>query len=285
MKHTFRVLFFLKRDKQKANGNLPIFCRITVNKQEARFNLKVDVNPLLWDVKTGKAAGRSKEAIEINAVVDKTKSVLFNIYNNFLLNEENITAEKIKNHFLGDAITRHYLLEEFLRHNEDVEKLIGINKSKATYQKYECARKHLTNFIKEKYNLSDISFKEINHLFISDFEVYLLTTCRCNSNTTAKFIQLFKRIVLIARNNGWIYHDPFTNYKITIKKVDRDYLTQEELDSIMEKKMPNKRLEQIKDVFTFACYTGIVDKMRRKEKEGNSLLVKDKCLLVALSAE
>ena len=98
--------------------------------------------------------------------------------------------------------------------------------------------------------------KEINNLFITDFEVYLLTTCGCNSNTTAKFIQFFKRIVIIARNNGWIHADPFINYKIRISKVDRGYLTQDEIERIMAKKfMP--RLEHIKDIFIFSCFCGL----------------------------
>ena len=83
------------------------------------------------------------------------------------------------------------------------------------------------------------------------------SVCRCNANTTAKFIQRLKSIVLIAKNNGWIYHDPFANYKIRSPKVDRGYLTQEELEVIMKKEFPIKRLEQVRDIFIFACFTGL----------------------------
>lgn len=257
MRSTFRVLFFLKRDKQKANGHTPIFCRITIDKQEARFGIKKDVDPAIWEVKAGRAVGRTSEVVEINSVIDKIKSTLFSIYNDLLLSEANVTAEKVKNHFLGGASKDHNLLEQFQRHNEDVEKLIGISKSKATYQKYEVTRKHLKCFIKEKYNLSDISFKEINYQFLSDFEVYLLTSCGCNPNTTAKFMQFFKRIVIIAKNNGWIKADPFANYKIRIKKVDRGYLQQAEVEAIMAKKFSTKRLEQVRDIFVFSCFCGL----------------------------
>jgi site-specific recombinase XerD len=251
------MLFFLKRDKQKANGCMPIFCRITIDKEEARFGIKKDVNPSVWDVKSGRAVGRTSEVVEINSIIDKTKSALFNVYNEILLSDVNVTAEKVKNHFLGGTTRNHNLLEQFKRHNEDVEKLVGINKTKATLQKYEVTRKHLTNFIKEKYNLSDISFKEINHQFMTDFEVYLLTSCGCNPNTTAKFMQFFKRIVIIAKNNGWIKADPFANYKIRIKKVDRGYLRQEEIEAIMSKKFSTKRLEQVRDIFIFSCFCGL----------------------------
>lgn len=236
---------------------MPIFCRITIDKQEARFGIKKDVKPSIWDVKAGRAVGRTSEVVEINSIIDKTKSALFNVYNEILLSDVNVTAEKVKNHFLGGATKEHNLLDLFKRHNDDVERLIGVSKSKATYQKYEITRKHLTDFIKEKYNLSDISFKEINHLFLTDFEVYLLTTCGCNPNTTAKFMQFFKRIVIIAKNNGWIKADPFANYKIRIKKVDRGYLQQEEVEAIMVKEFSTKRLEQVRDIFVFSCFCGL----------------------------
>lgn len=236
---------------------MPIFCRITIDKEEARFGIKKDVNPSIWDVQAGRAVGRTSEVVEINSIIDKTKSALFNVYNEILLSDVNVTAEKVKHHFLGGATKNHNLLEQFKRHNEDVEKLVGITKTKATLQKYEVTRKHLTNFIKEKYNLSDISFKEINHQFLTDFEVYLLTTCGCNPNTTAKFMQFFKRIVIIAKNNGWIKADPFANYKIRIKKVDRGYLSQEEVEAIMTKKFSTKRLEQVRDIFIFSCFCGL----------------------------
>ena len=90
-----------------------------------------------------------------------------------------------------------------------------------------------------------------------DFEVYLLTTCGCNANTTAKFMQFFKRIVIIAKNNGWIKADPFANYKIRLKKVDRGYLTQEEVEAIMAKQFSTKRLEQVRDIFVFSCFCGL----------------------------
>lgn len=94
-------------------------------------------------------------------------------------------------------------------------------------------------------------------MFISDFETFLMVDCQCQSNTTAKFMQFFKRIILIARNNGWMLHDPFVNYKIRINKVDRGYLTKEELELIFKKKIEIPRLEHVRDIFVFSCFTGL----------------------------
>ncbi len=257
MKTTFNVLFFLKRDKQKKNGSVPLMCRITVDGEETRFSMKTDVDPALWDVKTGKMTGRSAKAYEINGLLDNTKSVLNRIYHQELERIQSVTAEKVKNIFLGINTKQQTLLELFVKHNTDVKSLVGISKSKATHQKYEVTLKHVTSFLRKKYSLSDIPFAEINHMFISDFETFLMVDCKCQANTTAKFMQFFKRIILIARNNGWMLHDPFSNYKIRLKKVDRGYLTKEELECIAKKKIDIPRLEYVRDIFVFSCFTGL----------------------------
>ena len=268
-KSTFNILFYVKRNAAKANGKMPIMGRITVNGQAIQFGAKTEVSPKLWDTKSGKAVGKTQEVIEINGILESIRATMTKIYRELQERETTVTPERIKNIFFGVEIQQQMLLELFKKHNEDVESLVGVSKSKATYQKYEVTRKHLTNFIKEKYNRSDVAIKEIDYIFITDFEVYLLTTCGCNSNTTAKFMQFFKRIVIIAKNNGWIRADPFANYKIRLKKVDRGYLQQSEVESIMNKKFAAKRLEQVRDIFVFSCFKGLayidVKKLRKED--------------------
>ena len=178
-----------------------------------------------------------------------------------------VTAEKVKNEFLGHSENHDTILNLFQKHNDDVKQLVGISKTIATYRKYEVTRRHLAEFIQSKYNLSDISIKEITPMFITDFELYLRTTCKCGYNTTAKFMQFFKRIILIARNNGILIGDPFANYKIRLEKVDRGYLTEDEIKIILKKKMVSERLEQVRDVFIFSCFSGLayVDVANLKE--------------------
>lgn len=256
-KSTFNILFYLKRNAVKANGKMPIMGRITVNGQAIQFGAKVEASPKIWDTKAGKAIGKTQDVIELNGILESIKATMTKIYRELQERETTVTPERIKNIFFGVEIQQQMFLELFKKHNEDVEKLVGISKTKATLQKYEVTRKHLTKFIKEKYNRSDIGIKEIDYIFITDFEVYLLTTAGCNANTTAKFMQFFKRIVIIAKNNGWLKIDPFANYKIRIKKVDRGYLQQKEIESIMSKKFPTKRLDQVRDIFIFSCFCGL----------------------------
>ncbi|GHT35932.1 hypothetical protein AGMMS49574_26570 [Bacteroidia bacterium] len=148
MRSTFKVLFYLKRDKQKANGNVPLFCRITVDGNEARFGMKKDINPKLWDVEAGKATGRTLEATETNAIIDNTKSAIIKLYRELQEKDNNVTAQKIKNAFLGINIKHQNLLELFDQYNKKKKMLVGISIAKSTYYKYRITRDHLATYLK-----------------------------------------------------------------------------------------------------------------------------------------
>lgn len=252
-KSTFKILFYLKKNQVNKDGTVSIMVRLSVNGEVAQFSSKLNIDPKAWDVSMGKAAGNSMKARQLNELLDNMRSAIKNHYHDIELHEAFVTAEKVKNAFLGYTTKQRTLLELFKKHNEDAQKLVGISKTAATLAKYDRGYRRMEEFIKYQYNLSDIALKEINHMFITDFETYLRSVSKCNENTTAKFMQTFRMIVIIAKNNGWIFTDPFANYRIRLKRVDRGYLTDAELQKIMKKKFPTKRLEQVRDVFLFSC--------------------------------
>ena len=51
--------------------------------------------------------------------------------------------------------------------------------------------------------------------------------------------------------------DPFASYKIRLEKVDRGYLTEDEIKIILKKKMVSERLEHVRDLFVFSCFCGL----------------------------
>lgn len=257
MRNTFKVLYYLKKGKETSNGEVMIMARITVNGEVCQFSTKQKINPKSWSVEQNRAIGRTKEILKINSLMEEIKATLFRVYQELQLKDNYVTAEKVRNAFMGNNQEYSTLLELFRKHNEDVYMLIGISRSKATYQKYEVTRKHLENFIKYKYNISDIYVKEITPMFIRDFEVYMMTVGNCGANTTAKFMQFFKRIILIARENGLLLTDPFATYKIKLQKVDRGYLTKSEIVKLAEKEFASDRLEQVRDLFIFSCFCGL----------------------------
>ncbi len=256
-KSTFKILFYLRKNYVNKDGKSNIMIRLSVNGDVSQFSSKLDIEEEQWDVSLGKAAGNSQKSRQLNNLLEDIRTSLKNHYHAIETHETFVTAEKVRNAFLGYSTKQNTLLEVFKSHIVDARKLVGINKTEATLAKYDRACRRLEEFMKAKYKVTDIALKEINHKFITDFEMYLLTVSRCNENTTAKFMQTFRMIIIVAKNNGWIFNDPFSNYKIRLKRVDRGYLTDGEIQLILEKNFVSKRLEQVRDIFIFSCYTGL----------------------------
>ena len=256
-KSTFKILFYLRKNYVNKEGKASIMIRITVNGEMSQFSSKLDVEPRLWDTKLGRLSGNGAKARQVNNMLDDIRTALNNHYRYIESRDSFVTAEKVRNAFLGYEVKQQTLLELFKQHNEDAEKLCGISKAPATLVKYDRTYRRLEEFMKVKYRISDIALREIDHKFVTDFEFYLRTVSRCNENTTGKFMQIFRKIILIAKNNGWITIDPFANYHIHMKAVDRGYLTEEELERILKKDFQSQRLEQVRDIFIFSCFTGL----------------------------
>ncbi len=257
MRSTFKILFYCKKNAVKSNGKAPIMARVTLNGEIVQFSVKCEVNPVEWNPKAGRAIGKSASAINLNSLLDGFRANLTQHYRDISDRDVSVTAEKVRNAFLGLQTREDSLLDLFDHHNENLKAQIGKGVSRDTYMKYLRTRTRLQDFMKYKYNVSDINLKEINHSFLCDFEVYIKTMHSCGQNSTAKFMQRLKSIILIAKSNGWIKVDPFLSYKLHFEKSEREYLTEPELEAIMKKKFPIKRLETVRDIFIFSCFTGL----------------------------
>ena len=257
MRSTFKVSFFLKRNAKKTNGKAPIIVRITLDGKIAQFSCKLEISPIIWSVPLGKATGRNAESVSINATLEEIKASIHKHYHHLQVRESIISAEQLKNAFLGHDEDHETLLQLFSRHNEDFQKLVGVCKSNSTYHKYELAQRRIEEFMRLRYNISDIAFHDLSLMFINDYELYLRTHCKLSNNVAAKMIQYLKKIVTTARNSGLIQKDPFASHNIKINRVDRGYLDKQELEKIHKKEISFKRLEQVRDIFIFCCYTGL----------------------------
>ena len=254
---TFKILFYIKKNAVKSNGKAPVMARITLNSEIVQFSLKCEINLAEWNPKAGKAIGKSASAVNLNSLLDGFRANITQHYRDISDRDASVTAEKVRNAFLGLQTREDSLLDLFDHHIENLRVQIGKDVSKDTYMKYLRTRNRLQDFMKYKYNISDINLKEINHSFLCDFEVYIKTMHSCGQNSTAKFMQRLKSIILIAKSNGWIKVDPFLSYKLHFEKSEREYLTEPELEAIMKKKFPIKRLETVRDIFVFSCFTGL----------------------------
>ncbi|RLJ30736.1 site-specific recombinase XerD [Chryseobacterium sp. 7] len=256
MRSTFKVLFYLKRDKQKKDGSVPIYCRITIDGKESRFGMKKHIDPKLWNVEDGKAIGKSVDSSEVNSLLETTKARIYEIYREIQGKDNSVSAEKVKNIFLGIDSNQYTLLKAFDDHIEEQLELVGKKIVKATYRRYCYLRKRLSEFLSEKLHISDISLREINYRFIRAFEIYLLTVRKNKQSTIAQYLILLKGILEIACKNERISRNPFASYAIEDEQSKRGYLTQNEIEVLMNWKL-SKKLEETRDVFIFCCFTGL----------------------------
>lgn len=142
-------------------------------------------------------------------------------------------------------------------HNDKVEALIGQDFAPGTLERYKTSLKHTQEFLNWKYKISDIDITKIDHAFIMDYDFWLRSVRKCANNTEVKYIKNFKKIMRLCMANGWLSKDPFLGYKAKIKEVERPYLTKEEIQAVYEKEFASERLNQVRDIFLFSCYTGL----------------------------
>lgn len=257
MRSTFRILFYLKRNAPKSNGLVPVMCRITVNGKISQFSCKLDVDEKHWDVKTGRMTGRSAVALEANRMLDKIRVGINKAYQDICDKDNYVTAEKVRNAFLGMGMNHETLLDVFRQHNEDYAKQVGKIKSQRSYWKYCTVYNHLSEFIRQRYKVSDIALKELAPAFITDFELFLRTEKNHCTNTIWSYMMPFKRIIYMSINNGWLQRDPFYAYSITKEETKRGFLSKEEIKMLIEGSFKKKSYELIRDLFIFCCFTGL----------------------------
>ena len=249
--------FQLKTTKKDAQGKSPIYARITINGLRTEFSVKRSVEASRWISNAGVVKGSNEESKSINSFLAAVRLRLNEHYRNLLEADKPITPEAIKNAYFGIEERGKTILEVFRYHNAQLHGLIGKDFAPGTYKKYCTSLKHTEEFLRWKYQVSDLELKHINYAFITEYEYYLKTVQTCAHNTAIKHITNFKKIIRICIGNGWLEKDPFVNYKIQTKVVEREYLNEQELQVIAEKEFSIQRLDQVRDIFLFCCFTGL----------------------------
>ncbi len=257
MNTSFTQLFFLKSRKTDKGLKVPIYLRLTVNGKRAGLSISRKVDPERWDSRTNKMRGTSSEARELNIYLDKVRSRVNKMHEKLMEANQPFTALDLKNLYLGKKEKPKMLLEVFDEHNKQMEKLIGIEFALGTYKRYFTTRNHIYEYVKEAYGKEDIPVRDVNLKFIRGFEYFLKEKKACYHNSSLKYVNNFKKIIRIAVGNEWITKDPFYNYKIKFKTVEREFLSKEELDSLAEREIHWDRLAVVRDMFVFCCYTGL----------------------------
>ena len=217
----------------------------------------MDVSPHLWDVKNNRASGKSAEAQRINRAVDKIRVEVNLRYQELMKTDRYVTAAKLKDAYLGIDIKQETLLKLFEQHNAEFAKKVGHSRVKGTFQRYITVYKHIREFLPHTYKREDIPLKELNLMFINDFEYFLRTVKKCRTNTVWGYMIVLKHIISIARNDGRLPFNPFAGYINSPESVDRGYITKEEIHTMMNTEMFDTTHELVRDLFLFSVFTNV----------------------------
>ena len=257
MRSTFKVLFYLKRNKEKTQSVVPLMGRITVNGTISQFSAKLSVPERLWEVRGGRAKGRSLEADRINRYLDDIRSQIDRHYRDIRDRESYVTAEKVKNAWLGFGKRYRTLLSTFRSFTEDLHGRIGVDRSKNTWYRYLATMKHLQAFLTAKYRVSDIALAELEQSFIEQFHVYLKTERALKLTSICRYLDCLINVVKIAFNDGIMPRNPFASYRYNEPTPERAFLNEAEILTLQHAALRTKKQRIIRDLFLFSCFTGI----------------------------
>ncbi|WP_281631654.1 site-specific integrase [Flavobacterium luteolum] len=262
-----KVIFYIKTQKADLNGESPIFARINYKEQETSLSTGKSIAADRWKA-TSKLRGVLK--IEKEKVI---KSALDNLHLNierkfnelFKLKPE-VKLQILKNELMGLPTPKKCdltILQILKKHNDHFEKKVkNGERAPASLQKYQRSSELMKAFIFKEYNKEDFPIDEVKSSFIYKLEEYLKYESTFKSvqgiknNSVVKYIRMFKTACTHCIKMELIQRNPFIVYDGKISVKDAVFLSQEELNLIENKVIDIERLQKVRDIFLFCCYTG-----------------------------
>ncbi len=251
------TLFYLKKRSGYVKGPLPIYLRITTNGERFEISTKRECEPEKWNSVTGRKNGTREDARVLNSYLDAMQLKVYDIQKQMLEANIDLSAEKLRNRINGVSDKSKDILEIFRDHNEKLARMVGTDYALGTLGRYKTSFDHTKAFIEWKYKATEFNITKLDYDFISEYAFWLKTEKQLGHNTAMKYLTNFKKIVIICVKKGWLARDPFSNFQISLREVNREALTPVELQNISNKDLGNPRLEHVRDIFIFCCFTGL----------------------------
>ncbi|MBR6600900.1 MAG: site-specific integrase [Bacteroidaceae bacterium] len=256
----FKVLLYLKRGGLDKSGKAPIMGRITVNRTMVQFSSKLSCTPELWNPRESRLNGKSKEAVEINAKIDKLLLAINSAFDSLLERKIDFDATAVKEAFQGSVETQMTLLKRLDIHIEDMQSRIGVDVAKSSMSTYIYTRRYLGEFIKKRFKVEDLAFGQLNEHLAYEFQEYVLKDKGLAVDTARHYLAILKKICRLAFKEGHSEKRYFVNFKLPKenRKAPRA-LSREDFEKIRDLEIPASRVTHniARDLFLFACYTGV----------------------------
>ena len=256
----FKVLLYLKKSGPDKSGKAPIMGRITVNRTMAQFGCKLSCTPELWNPRESRLNGKSKEAVETNAKIEKLLLAVNNAFDNLVSRKVDFDATDVKNHFQGSMETQMTLMKMTDAVCDDIKARIGIDRAKGTYPGYHYMRLTLGEFIESKYKVKDLAFGQLTEQFIHDYQSFATEEKGYAIDTVRHHLAILKKICRLAYKEGYADRIHFQHFTLPKKtETTPRALSRESFEKIRDVEIPAYRKSHIlaRDMFLFGCYTGV----------------------------
>ncbi len=255
---TFSVRFILRHTIANSS-DAAIYCRISYDKKRAELSADRSIDPRCWNPEKQIANGSKELMNRINPHLEEIRFKLTECYYKLKTQNSYITAEAIKRLYTGEEKVTNSLLSLFEYHALNSKEVLKWG----TLKNYAATEKYIRRFLNERYRTDDIHLSELNYQFITQFDLFLRTTEPLESfnplsnNGIMKHMERLRKVVTMGFKMEWIPKDPFLLYKLKFHRYEREFLIDEEIEALRNVKLKNMKLEKCRDIFLFACYTGL----------------------------
>jgi site-specific recombinase XerD len=257
MTNKLKVLFYLKKNQSKKSGLCPVMGRIQVGKTMGQFSLKIDVDAKLWDAKAGRLKGKSVVANDANRQIEKINLLIYSRYNEMVRLGREFTASDLKVIVQGMAKAQDSLCAYLEKMIERLAARVGKDRASGSLVGIKYHHSQLTDFLKTRYKLDDISFRALNHSFIEEYVHYLRVTRKLAVGTTANAVNRLREVISEAIDEGIIGKDPFFSYDLEYPESKHRYISREDLTKIMSAEFESETTRIVRDMFVFSSFTGL----------------------------
>ncbi|TJY37940.1 site-specific integrase [Pontimicrobium aquaticum] len=257
-KYDMKILFLLVRSRNNKKGSSALKCRITYKLERKEFSTGKFINPNNWNSKKQLVEPPELDAELINTQLSLIRTKLNQAFLFLQVNEVNFDVHDIYMQYKGKPLKKERgVVEVYDMHSQRIKKLIGIDIQEVTYKKYLESGKHLKDFIKHKYKQKDIKLKALRSNFIDDYVYFLKVEKKFQQSTLNKAVQRFRKVIKFAVAEDYLSKDPFMLYRPKTVRKPIVFLNPEQLKKLEETTFSIVRIQQIKDMFVFCCYTGL----------------------------
>ncbi|MCX4282839.1 MAG: site-specific integrase [Alistipes sp.] len=254
----FGVTYFLRKARTNKAGLTPILARITTNGVSKEIYIQCSVPVDKWSQSKERATGKDKLCQQVNSYLDDYRARILAVRQELIAKGYEGNCIQIKERLQNPATLSIMFLAELAKYCEKRQTEVGVRITQLTANKYHRVLRYLREYVASAYRKEDLLLSAVGYEFLDGFNTFLQTAHRCKHNGAVNLLDCVKNFTRYCLRNEWIEKDPFRNYKLKEEhNKEKDHLTREELETLVRKRLPNERLDRIRDVFAFCCLTGL----------------------------